>query len=147
MGSLDKDSHIFDKTSFSDISKNIYSSSKRRSALTNQMINDLTDLIKTPSDATFVVPLLKELLETDIKNSDIQVKLATLIQKLILTTTKAESDGNSLFTDLELEELNNIKLEMGESIGELEKNNEKQEELQINYNKQKIELEMRKLNE
>jgi len=147
MGSLDKDSHIFDKTSFSDISKNIYSSSKRRSALTNQMINDLTGLIKTPSDATFVVPLLKELLETDIKNSDIQVKLATLIQKLILTTTKAESDGNLLFTDLELEELNNIKLEMGESISELEKNNEKQEELQINYNKQKIELEMRKLDE
>lgn len=144
--SLDKDSNIFDETSFADISKNIYKSSKRRSALTNSIIKDLTSLIKTPSDATFVVPLLKELLDTDIKNSDIEIRLATVIQKLISTSTKALSDnGDNLFTDLELKELEDIKLELGESLGEFEEA-EKQAESQINkINKNKVELEMRKL--
>lgn len=96
------DEKLFSNLSFSQLSAKIYNRSKRRELVVDSIIGKLDGLIKTPSDATFIVPLLKDLLDSDVKNSDIQIKIATLYQKLI--TMKERQSSNSDIYELSEEE-------------------------------------------
>lgn len=114
MKELDKDSNIFGNTSFADMSKHIYSSTKKRSVIVNMLVDKLSDLIKTSSDATFVVPLLKDMLESDIKNQELQIKLTNIIQRLIADTNKKEKfgkDTNDFLSESDIKLLEEIDLD------------------------------------
>ena len=60
---MDKDDKLFKDTSFSDLMSDIYHNSKKKDRQINQMIAQLQPLIKNASDATIIVPLIKEYLD------------------------------------------------------------------------------------
>ena len=63
---MDVNDHLFKGKSFSDLMSDVYHNSKKKDRQINQLISQLQPLIRTASDATIIVPLIKEYLETNI---------------------------------------------------------------------------------
>jgi hypothetical protein len=111
---MDFDIEIFKGKSFSDLMKDIYSNSSKKDRQINMLIGELKPLIKNIGDATVIVPLIKEYLEVGVKNDEHLVKLAAVVQRLVSTSTRVQSDtGQSwILSDDEkkqlLSELDNI---------------------------------------
>jgi len=86
------DFELFQGTSFSDLMKDVYHNSKKKSRQIDSLIQDLKPFIKNIGDATIIAPLLKDYLEVSVKNDDALVKLAAVVQRLV--TSKSDDDGN-----------------------------------------------------
>jgi septal ring factor EnvC (AmiA/AmiB activator) len=108
------DIELFKGKSFSDLLKDIYSNSQKKDRQINVLISELRPLIKNIGDATVIVPLIKEYLEVGVKNDEHLVKLAAVVQRLISTNNKVQSEtGQSwMLSDEEkkqlLEELDSL---------------------------------------
>ena len=87
------DFELFQGTSFSDLMKDVYHNSKKKSRQIDSLIQDLKPLIKNIGDATIIAPLLKDYLEVSVKNDDALVKLAAVVQRLVTANSK-DDDGN-----------------------------------------------------
>ena len=60
------------------------------------LIGELRPLIKNIGDATVIVPLIKEYIEVGVKNDEHLVKLAAVVQRLVSTNNRVQTDtGNS----------------------------------------------------
>ena len=57
---MDVNDHLFKGKSFSDLMSDVYHNSKKKDRQINQLISQLQPLIRTASDATIIVPLIKE---------------------------------------------------------------------------------------
>lgn len=86
------DIELFKGKSFSDLLKDIYSNSQKKDRQINVLISELRPLIKNIGDATVIVPLIKEYLEVGVKNDEHLVKLAAVVQRLISTNNKVQSE-------------------------------------------------------
>ena len=94
---MDFDVEIFKGKTFSELMKDIYSNSTKKDRQINMLIGELRPLIKNIGDATVIVPLIKEYLEVGVKNDEHLVKLAAVVQRLISTNNRVQTEtGNSL---------------------------------------------------
>ena len=84
---------LFKGTNFSDLMRDIYHNSKKKSRQIDGLIKELQPLIKNTGDATVIVPMIKDYLEVSVKNDDALVKLAAVVQRLVSATSK-DDDGN-----------------------------------------------------
>jgi hypothetical protein len=91
MGSLDN--VVFGKKKFSDILSEIYDNQKRKEKQISGLIAELKPLISDIGDATLIVPLIKEYLEIGVKNDEQLIKMATIIQRALNTSSGEESLG------------------------------------------------------
>jgi hypothetical protein len=111
---MDFDIEIFKGKKFSDLMKDIYSNSSKKDRQINMLIGELRPLIKNIGDATVIVPLIKEYIEVGVKNDEHLVKLAAVVQRLVSTNNRVQTDtGNSwILSDEEkkqlLSELDNL---------------------------------------
>jgi len=94
-----KDEELFKGMTFSDLMSDVYHNSKKVSRQINQLISQLQPLIKTTSDATIVVPLIKEYLDIAVKNDDHLVKLTAIVQRYISTKQTITGEGSLLSED------------------------------------------------
>jgi hypothetical protein len=85
---------LFKGTSFSDLMKDIYHNSKKKSRQIDALIQQLQPLVKNTGDATLIVPMIKEYLEVSVKNDDALVKLASVVQRLISANNRTSDDGS-----------------------------------------------------
>ena len=80
---------------------------KKKDRQINQLIAQLQPLIRNASDATVIVPLIKEYLDVAVKNDDHLVKLTAIVQRFI--STKQTIDGvDGLLSDEEKQQLMKI---------------------------------------
>jgi len=93
---MDKDSIIFGDKSFSDLLQDIYSNSRKKDAQINGLIDQLKPLIKNVADAAMMVPLIKEYLEVSVKNDEHLVRLAAIVQRLLVAAGKGDSEEGGL---------------------------------------------------
>ena len=84
---------LFKGTSFSDLMRDVYHNSKKKSRQIDSLIQELRPMIKNVGDATVMVPLIKDYLEVSVKNDDALVKLAAIVQRLVSASNK-DDDGN-----------------------------------------------------
>jgi len=85
----------------------VYHNSKKKDRQINQLISQLQPLIRNASDATIIVPLIKEYLDVAVKNDDHLVKLTAIVQRYI-STTQTITGADSLLSDEEKQQLINI---------------------------------------
>ena len=90
---MSQEFELFKGTNFSDLMRDVYHNSKKKSRQIDTLIQELQPLIKNIGDATVIVPLIKDYLEVSVKNDDALVKLAAVVQRLISVNSK-EDDGN-----------------------------------------------------
>ena len=84
---------LFKGTNFSDLMRDIYHNSKKKSRQIDGLIKELQPLIQNTGDATVIVPMIKDYLEVSVKNDDALVKLAAVVQRLVTANSK-DDDGN-----------------------------------------------------
>lgn len=89
----DLDKIIFGKKKFSDIFQEIYNNQIKKETQISSLISELKPLVQDIGDATLVVPLIKEYLEIGVKNDEQLIKMATIIQRLIQSSSSGKDDG------------------------------------------------------
>ena len=84
---------LFKGTNFSDLMRDVYHNSKKKSRQIDLLIKNLEPMIKNIGDASVIVPMIKDYLEVSVKNDDALVKLAAVVQRLVTANSK-DDDGN-----------------------------------------------------
>ncbi len=123
---------LFDGKNLSSLFKDIYDNQQTKKKNISEMIESLRKLIKNVGEATVIAPIIKDLIDSSIKNDDHLIKLATIAQRLATAEAKgigedgwlSESEKAQLLTDLEDtvnefekkadEKLNDIQIEIEE---------------------------------
>jgi hypothetical protein len=101
---------LFKGTTFSTLMQDIYKNSSKKERQLNLLIAELKPLINNNlANATMIVPLIREYLDLSVKNDEILVKLAAVVQRAIASQTKPgmESDNTGFggLTDAERDQL------------------------------------------
>lgn len=96
---MDIKDELFKGTSFADLMSDVYHNSKKKDRQINQLISQLQPLIRSASDATIIVPLIKEYLDVAVKNDDHLVKLTAITQRYISTTQTITGEASLLSED------------------------------------------------
>ena len=112
------DTIIFENKTASDVFKEIYNNSKKKDKQVNSLIAELKPLIQNIGDAPVVVPLIKEYLEIGVKNDEHLIKMMAVIQRI--TNNSATGGGDSLLTDEELKQLQQIAEEVAKDESKTE---------------------------
>ena len=93
---MDKDTELFKGKTFSDIMSDVYHNSKKKDRQLKLLIAQLEPLVKNLSDATVIVPLIKEYMEVSIRNDDQIVKLAAIVQRMMKDANSGDDGGFGL---------------------------------------------------
>ena len=96
------DKVIFGKKKFGDLLEEIYNNQKRREAQVTALISELKPMVSDIGDATLIVPLIKEYMEIGVKNDDALIKMATLVQRALNSSSE---DGGLGISDEEKAQL------------------------------------------
>ena len=129
---MDRNDEIFKGTSFADLMHDVYHNSKKKDRQIKMLITQLQGLLKSPSEATIIVPLIKEYLDIGVKNDDHLVKLAAIVQRYISATQTVTNDGG-LLSESEKADLlskygDDLEVELNEELKEVDKNDVKLQE-------------------
>lgn len=102
---MDKDSILFGDKSFSDLLSDVYANTKKKETQINALIDQLKGLIKNITDASMMVPLIKEYLEVSVKNDDNLVRLTAIVQRLLVVSDKGGSKDELGLSEAEKQQL------------------------------------------
>jgi len=95
---------IFEGKTFQDLTKDIYENTTKRKTQIDLLISEIHGFITTIDDVVMVAPIIKEYMDTAVKNDEHLVKLAGVLQRII-SKSQGESDESMLLSDAEKEEL------------------------------------------
>ncbi len=139
---MDVNDHLFKDKSFSDLMSDVYHNSKKKDRQINQLISQLQPLIRTASDATIIVPLIKEYLDVAVKKVDHLVKLTAIVQRYISTQQTITGENSLLSEDEKTQLLKIAEDEFEEELtDEIDKIQNEDKELQEKINNVKESLE------
>ena len=95
---------IFEGKTFQDLTKDIYENTTKRKVQIDLLISEIHGFITTIDDVVMVAPIIKEYMDTAVKNDEHLVKLAGVLQRIISKSTGTD-DESMLLSDSEKEEL------------------------------------------
>ena len=101
---MSKDKEIFKGKTFQDLTKDIYENTTKRKVQIDLLISEIHGFIQTIDDVVMVAPIIKEYMDTAVKNDEHLVKLAGVLQRII-SKSQGEGDETMLLSDSEKEEL------------------------------------------
>ena len=102
---MDKDSKLFDDKTVSDLLRDVYTNSKKKEAQIDGLIDQLKPMIKSMTDASVMVPLVKEYMEVSVKNDDNLIRLTAIVQRLLVVSDKGASKDELGLTEAERAQL------------------------------------------
>jgi hypothetical protein len=98
---------LFGKKTFADLLKEIHTNSSNKEKEIRLLIDNLKPLISSASDAVIIVPLIKDYLDVSVKNDDILIKMAGIVQRALNNSKNEEefllsdSDKEMLFQSIQ----------------------------------------------
>ncbi len=95
---------IFEGKTFQDLTKDIYENTTKRKVQIDLLISEIHGFITTIDDVVMVAPIIKEYMDTAVRNDEHLVKLAGVLQRII-SKSQGDSDESMLLSDEEKEEL------------------------------------------
>lgn len=101
---MSTDFELFKGKDLSDVFKDIYDNQQSRKRNISQLIQEIRHSIRGVGDWAVMGPIVKDLIDTSVKNDDSLIKLATIVQRMISATTNDEGEVGML-TDKEKEQL------------------------------------------
>ena len=101
---MSNNKEIFEGKTFQDLTKDIYENTTKRKVQIDLLISEIHGFIQTIDDVVMVAPIIKEYMDTAVKNDEHLVKLAGVLQRII-SKSQGESDESMLLSDSEKEEL------------------------------------------
>ena len=101
---MSKDKEIFEGKTFQDLTKDIYENTTKRKVQIDLLISEIHGFITTIDDVVMVAPIIKEYMDTAVKNDEHLVKLAGVLQRII-SKSSGTNEESMLLSDSEKEEL------------------------------------------
>ena len=114
---------IFEGKTFQDLTKDIYENTTKRKTQIDLLISEIHGFITTIDDVVMVAPIIKEYMDTAVRNDEHLVKLAGVLQRII-SKSQGESDESMLLSDDEKEELMGT---LQDTVNDLEKESQRLE--------------------
>ena len=108
---MSNDYEIFKGKSLSSLFQDIYENQNYNRKQLDVLTRNITSMIKDGDTAVQIVPMIKEYLEINVRNDELLVKLASIVQKIISTENKGESESEFGLSELETQEIMNTILE------------------------------------
>jgi len=101
---MSDEKEIFKGKTFQDLTKDIYENTTKRKVQIDLLISEIHGFITTIDDVVMVAPIIKEYMDTAVRNDEHLVKLAGVLQRII-SKSQGDSDESMLLSDSEKEEL------------------------------------------
>ncbi len=114
---------IFDGKTFQDLTKDIYENTTKRKVQIDLLISEIHGFITTIDDVVMVAPIIKEYMDTAVRNDEHLVKLAGVLQRII-SKSQGDNDESMLLSDEEKEELMGT---LQDTVDDLQKESERLE--------------------
>ena len=103
---MSADYELFKGTTLSDLFKKIDHNSDRNKIQIESLIQELMTYIKDPNSAIQLFPMISDYMEANIRNDELLVKLAAVVQRVIQTEFKT-TEGEYGLSDAEKEQIIN----------------------------------------
>jgi hypothetical protein len=97
---------LFGKKTFADLLKEIHTNSSNKEREIRALIDNLKPFITSAGDAVIIVPLIKDYLDVSVKNDDLLIKMAGIVQRAMNSNTGgddlllSDSDKEMLFQSM-----------------------------------------------
>ena len=101
---MSNEKEIFEGKTFQDLTKDIYENTTKRKVQIDLLISEIHGFITTIDDVVMVAPIIKEYMDTAVKNDEHLVKLAGVLQRII-SKSQGGDDESMLLSESEKEEL------------------------------------------
>ncbi len=120
---MSDNNEIFEGKTFQDLTKDIYENTTNRKTQIDLLISEIHGFITTIDDVVLVAPIIKEYMDTAVRNDEHLVKLAGVLQRII-SKSQGESDESMLLSDEEKAELMGT---LQDTVADLEKESQRLE--------------------
>ena len=120
---MSEKNEIFEGKTFQDLTKDIYENTTKRKTQIDLLISEIHGFITTIDDVVLVAPIIKEYMDTAVRNDEHLVKLAGVLQRII-SKSQGESDESMLLSDEEKAELMGT---LQDTVDDLEKESQRLE--------------------
>ena len=107
---------LFGKKTFADLLKEIHTNSSSKEKEIKSLIEGLKPFINSAGDAVIIVPLIKDYLDVSVKNDDLLIKMAGIVQRA-MSTKNGEDEG--FLSDGDKEQLFMSIQQLNEQVTEL----------------------------
>ena len=90
---MSADYEIFEGKTLSSLFQDIYSNSQYNRKQLDVLTKEIVGFIKDGDTAVQIVPMIKEYLEINVKNDEMLVKMASIVQKIVAAESKGSSEN------------------------------------------------------
>jgi len=90
------DFELFPGKNLSGLFEDIYNNQLNKKKHISEVIHEMRKLIIKADDVEIVGPIIKDLIDTSVKNDDLLVKLATVAQRIMVSVHRNEGDTGYL---------------------------------------------------
>lgn len=112
---MENDFELYPGKKLSHLFKDIYDNQSIKKRRISELISDIKNHVKVAGDWAVLGPIIKDLVDTSVKNDDSLVKLAVIVQR-IMSSAKQDVSNNGILTEEEkqqlLKELDEVKHEV-----------------------------------
>lgn len=103
---MELDKKVFKDKTVSELVEEVYHKHKEQDSFIKQEIGRLVGMIESPGDAIVIVPLLKEFVNSSLKNDEVLMKILALFNKAE-EKAKAAGQDSGVLTEKDIEQLFN----------------------------------------
>lgn len=101
---MTEDFELFPGKNLSGLFEDIYNNQINKKRHISEVIAELRKLVRNPNDMRYIGPLIKDLIDTSVRNDESLIKLATIAQRIMIAGTKSEGEAGFL-SEAEREQL------------------------------------------
>jgi hypothetical protein len=117
---MELEKEIFPGKTLSHLVEEVYNKHKSQDSTIKSEILRLADMIEGPGDAIVLVPMIKGLLDSSLKNDEVLMKILSAFQKSAEAKDKSVEDGG-LLTEKDIEQLMSEVTSIGNGAKQLPK--------------------------
>ena len=96
---MSTDFELFPGNNLSGLFKDIYDNQQTKKQRISELIAEMKKVIRHAGDMAVIGPIIKDLVDTSVKNDDALIKMAAIAQRIIGAQHKAEGDSGFLSDD------------------------------------------------
>ena len=102
---MSNDYEIFKGKSLASLFEDIYQNQTYNRNQLDVLTKNITAMIKDGDTAVQIIPMMKEYLEINVRNDELLIKLASIVQKIMTAEGKGESESEFGLSEVEKEQI------------------------------------------
>jgi polyhydroxyalkanoate synthesis regulator phasin len=115
---MSTDCELFPGKNLSGLFKDIYDNQQNKKQRISELIAEMKKVIRHAGDMAVIGPIIKDLVDTSVKNDDALIKLAAIAQRIMSSQHKSEGDTGFLSDEEKEQLLKEIEITAKEVVSE-----------------------------